>query len=101
MRRKFDVGSIHPYSRISFTDQLNSVASSTCSAVTITTWAKTMSAYIKSIDSNHLVAIGDEGFINAGSSNSDYPYQGEGIGIDFAANMAISSLDFGTYHVRI
>lgn len=56
-----------------------------------------MSAYIKSIDSNHLVGIGDEGFINGGSS--DYPYQGNSIGIDFAANLAISSIDFGTFHV--
>lgn len=101
MRRKFDVSGIHTCSKVSFTEQLNSVASANCTAVTITTWAETMSAYIKSIDPNHLVAIGDEGFINAGSSNYDYPYQGEVIGIDFAANMAISSLDFGTYHVRI
>jgi len=75
----------------------STVASSTCNAATITTWATTMSAYIKSIDSNHLVAIGDEGFINEGSS--DYPYQGNSIGIDFAANLAIPSIDFGTFHL--
>ncbi|KZP21678.1 glycoside hydrolase family 5 protein [Athelia psychrophila] len=75
-----------------------SVASSTCNAATITTWATTMSAYIKTIDSNHLVGLGDEGFIN-NSTSPDYPYQGNGIGIDFAANLAISSLDFGTFHM--
>jgi mannan endo-1,4-beta-mannosidase len=58
-----------------------------------------MSAYIKSLDNNHLVAIGDEGWFNQPSA-STYPYQaGESIGIDFAANLAISSVDFGTFHV--
>ncbi|KZP21672.1 glycoside hydrolase family 5 protein [Athelia psychrophila] len=75
----------------------STVASSTCTAATITTWATTMSAYIKTIDSNHLVGLGDEGFIND-STSSDYPYEGNGIGIDFAANLAIPSLDFGTFH---
>ncbi|KAJ7611410.1 glycoside hydrolase superfamily [Mycena polygramma] len=40
----------------------NTVASATCNTTTITTWAANISAFIKSIDKNHLVAIGDEGF---------------------------------------
>jgi len=75
----------------------STVASSTCNAATITTWVATTSAYIKTIDSNHLVALGDEGFIN--DSSSDYPYQGNSIGIDFAANLAVASIDFGTFHL--
>jgi mannan endo-1,4-beta-mannosidase len=60
-----------------------------------------MSAYIKSLDANHLVAIGDEGWFNEPSS-SQYPYQaGESIGIDFVANLAIPTVDFGTFHVSI
>jgi len=55
-----------------------------------------MSAYIKSIDSNHLVALGDEGFFNQPSSSS-YPYQG-GEGVDFAANLKIGTIDYGTFH---
>ncbi|KAF8993674.1 CEL4a mannanase [Cyathus striatus] len=71
-------------------------ASSSCNTTTITAWAKDISAYIKSVDSNHLVAIGDEGFYNQ-PTNPSYPYQGTE-GIDFDANLAISTLDFGTFH---
>ncbi|CAG7854116.1 Mannan endo-1,4-beta-mannosidase A; AltName: Full=Endo-beta-1,4-mannanase A; Flags: Precursor [Serendipita indica DSM 11827] len=68
-----------------------------CNVSVVTEWAKEMSAYIKSIDSNHMVALGDEGFFNQPSSSS-YPYQG-GEGVDFTANMAISTLDYGTFHL--
>ncbi|KAH7101478.1 CEL4b mannanase [Auriculariales sp. MPI-PUGE-AT-0066] len=72
--------------------------SSACNSTMLYTWAKTMSAYIKSIDSNHLVAIGDEGWINSANPPS-YPYQGNTIGIDFEANLAITTTDFGTLHL--
>ncbi|KAL0956595.1 hypothetical protein HGRIS_002732 [Hohenbuehelia grisea] len=68
----------------------------TCTPATITAWAKDISAYIKSIDSNHLVAIGDEGFYNQ-PGHASYPYQG-GEGIDFDVNLGISTVDFGTVH---
>lgn len=68
----------------------------TCTTQTITSWATEMSAYIKSIDSNHLVGLGDEGFYNQPGAPT-YPYQGSE-GIDFEANLKISSLDFGTFH---
>ncbi|KAF7377330.1 Glycoside hydrolase family 5 protein [Mycena sanguinolenta] len=59
-----------------------------------------ISAYIKSLDPNHLVAIGDEGFINDPiPHDNDDPYQGGGIGIDFEANLAIDTLDFGIFHM--
>ncbi|KAJ7306272.1 mannanase [Mycena albidolilacea] len=78
----------------------NTPASATCNSTTISTWAANISAFIKSIDKNHLVAIGDEGFINAAvAHNFDYPYQGDTIGVDFAENMGISTLDFGTFHM--
>ncbi|KAF8212632.1 glycoside hydrolase superfamily [Mycena galopus ATCC 62051] len=65
--------------------------------------AAEISAYIESLDPNHLVAIGGEGFINDPiPHNFDYPYtyQGGGIGIDFEANLAIDTLDFGTSHLN-
>ncbi|KAF8214816.1 glycoside hydrolase family 5 protein [Mycena galopus ATCC 62051] len=75
-------------------------ASATCNSTVITNWAAEISAYIKSLDPNHLVAIGDEGFINDPIPHDyDYPYQGGGIGIDFEANLAIDTLDFGTFHM--
>ncbi|KAJ1304405.1 hypothetical protein OPQ81_005554 [Rhizoctonia solani] len=68
----------------------------TCTTKTITEWATEISAYIKSIAPNHLVAIGDEGFYNKPGAPT-YPYQGSE-GIDFDANLQISSIDFGTAH---
>ncbi|KAF9062870.1 glycoside hydrolase family 5 protein [Rhodocollybia butyracea] len=77
-----------------------SSSSGNCTISTISTWAQEMSAFIKSIDSNHLVAIGDEGFIND-PGNPIFVYQGfsSSLGIDFAANLNISTLDFGTFHL--
>ncbi|KAI8060970.1 glycoside hydrolase superfamily [Gongronella butleri] len=72
-------------------------SSSNCNPKVTTAWVDEMSAYIKSIDSNHLVAVGDEGFFND-PSNSDYYYNG-GAGIDFDANLALSGIDFGTAHL--
>lgn len=68
-----------------------------CTVAVISQWVSEMSAFIKSVDSNHLVAIGDEGFFNE-PGNPSYPYQG-GEGIDFDANLGIDTLDFGTFHV--
>ncbi|KAF8883320.1 CEL4b mannanase [Gymnopilus junonius] len=68
----------------------------TCTTTTVTNWISEMSAYIKSIDSNHLVAVGDEGFFNEPTA-ATYPYQGSE-GVDFVANLAVSTIDFGTFH---
>ena len=51
-----------------------SVSTGNCTTTTITQWASEMSAFIKSVDSNHLVAIGDEGFYND-PGNPSYPHQ--------------------------
>ncbi len=71
-------------------------ASSACDTTgsTINAWAKTISAYIKSIDPNHLVAIGDEGWFQEANPPT-YPYA-PGVGVDFVKNLQISTLDFGT-----
>lgn len=65
-------------------------------ATTITAWAKEMAAHVKSIDSNHLLAVGDEGFFNGGGTH--WTYKAEG-GVDHEALTAIPDIDFGTYHL--
>lgn len=45
-----------------------------CSTDVIYKWAADTSAYIKSLDSNHMVTLGDEGF-NPSAGDGSYPYQ--------------------------
>ena len=68
-----------------------------CATSVITNWAQQTSAYIKSLDPNHLVSLGDEGWLRGGG-NGGYPYQASE-GIDWEANLKISTLDYGTVHM--
>ena len=73
-------------------------------------WVAEMSAYVKSIDPNHMVAIGDEGFFNYEYNSPDVP---EGVadagnwiwhgseGVDYEKLMSIETVDFGTPHLYI
>ena len=68
-------------------------------------WAKEMSEYVKSLDPNHMVSIGDEGFYNYGfqEANKIGPsatYSGY-YGVDFEKLMSIDTIDFGTPHMYI
>lgn len=58
-----------------------------CATSVITNWATATSAYIKGLDPNHMVTIGDEGFMNGGGDGS-YAYS-TAEGIDFAQNILI------------
>ncbi|WP_243240313.1 glycoside hydrolase family 44 protein [Clostridium cibarium] len=70
------------------------------SGATLYNWVKEMSEYIKSIDPDHMVAVGDEGFFNRKDSkySSDYDYNG-GAGVDWDKIVALPSIDYGTYHL--
>jgi mannan endo-1,4-beta-mannosidase len=67
-----------------------------CSTNVITEWATKTSRFIKSIDPNHLIAMGDEGF--GLPDEKSYPYS-FAEGVDFVKNLAIPDLDFGTLHL--
>ncbi|KAI0467225.1 glycoside hydrolase superfamily [Xylaria cf. heliscus] len=69
-----------------------------CATSVLTKWASDTSAYVKSLDSKHLVTLGDEGFGLATGSDGSYPFQ-YSEGVDFEANLKISTLDFGTFHL--
>jgi len=66
-----------------------------CQTVMLDHWADDASSYIKSLDPNHLVAVGDEGFFAGGDSAG---YDGSE-GVDHAALLALKQIDFGTFHL--
>lgn len=68
---------------------------SACKASMITHWVDQMSTYIKSIDPNHLIAVGDEGFFANGADRS---YDGAE-GVDHDSFLASPHVDFGTFHL--
>jgi mannan endo-1,4-beta-mannosidase len=68
-----------------------------CKPETITGWVKEMSEHIKSLDPNHMVAVGDEGFFNRPGQGGEQ-YTGKD-GTDHEAFLALKSIDFGTFHL--
>ncbi|OMP85528.1 Mannan endo-1,4-beta-mannosidase A [Diplodia seriata] len=68
-----------------------------CNTTVLYDWAKETSAYIKNLDPNHMVTIGDEGFGVSGGDGS-YPYT-QGEGNDYNKNLEIDTLDYGTFHL--
>ncbi len=58
-------------------------------------WVREMAAFVKRLDGNHLLALGDEGFFYK-KGRGDL-YDGSH-GVDWAANLAVPEIDFGTYH---
>ncbi len=72
-------------------------ATDACGTDMLVDWATEMSAFIKQIDPNHMVAVGDEGFFDI-EGNWDYPYSGAE-GVDFERLLQIQDIDFGTFHM--
>lgn len=78
-----------------------------CTTSVVTEWARSTSAYIKSLDPSHMVTLGDEGwFAPADAASvpgdddvSSYAYSGAE-GVSFLQNLQnISTLDYGTFHL--
>jgi mannan endo-1,4-beta-mannosidase len=70
-------------------------ASGTPSSV-ISRWASEMSSYLKSIDQNHMVAVGDEGFLEGKAEHWTYHADN---GVDHRALTALPDIDYGTFHM--
>ncbi|OEL23095.1 putative mannan endo-1,4-beta-mannosidase 9 [Dichanthelium oligosanthes] len=70
------------------------------SGKTLQAWIAEMAGYVKSVDPNHMVEIGLEGFY--GESTPDQKQQfnpgGYTVGTDFISNNLIPSIDFATIH---
>lgn len=68
----------------------------------VATWLDEAAAFIKSIDPNHLVSTGEEGFLAAGSNTlgrTSYPWTGAtGEGIDFVKNAELPNIDVLSIH---
>jgi mannan endo-1,4-beta-mannosidase len=60
-------------------------------------WVERMSAFVKSIDTNHLVTVGDEGFFNRRFSCN--PLYNGSYGVHCEAMLRLPNIDFGTYHL--
>ncbi|XP_030498512.1 mannan endo-1,4-beta-mannosidase 7 isoform X1 [Cannabis sativa] len=65
---------------------------------TIQAWITEMAAHVKSIDRNHLLEIGSEGFYGQSSPHRRSLNPGLNIGTDFIANNRIPHIDFATVH---
>lgn len=69
----------------------NLPTSSSCGVQTLVDWIAATSAYIKTIDQNHLVAVGDEGFFCPGGNCSN--------GVDSPSFAQIPSVDIVGFHL--
>ena len=61
-------------------------------------WTRDMSQFVKSLDGNHLVGLGDEGFFKRARAGKNHAYNGDH-GVDCEALMGIGTLDFGVCHL--
>ena len=64
---------------------------------TLVQWAREMSAFIKSLDANHLVSVGDEGFYRQ-PGEEDWTRSGKE-GVDWLRLLALPDVDYGTVHL--
>ncbi len=63
---------------------------------TVYNWAVEMSAYLKQLDPNHLVGLGEQGYFSGRGQN--WKYNG-GTGTNFDDLILINTLDWGSYHL--
>ncbi|KAK2364922.1 mannan endo-1,4-beta-mannosidase [Trifolium repens] len=66
------------------------------SGKSIQSWVSEMAPYVKSIDSNHLLEIGLEGFYGQTMPEKNPSFQ---VGTDFISNNQVAEIDFATIHL--
>uniref|UniRef100_A0A0E0CRX5 mannan endo-1,4-beta-mannosidase n=1 Tax=Oryza meridionalis TaxID=40149 RepID=A0A0E0CRX5_9ORYZ len=66
------------------------------SGKTLQAWITEMAGYVKSVDPNHMVEIGLEGFYGESMHKNFNP--GYTVGTDFIANNLVPAVDFATIH---
>lgn len=71
--------------------------SSVCTTGTLTDWARDVSAYVKGIDRNHLLSVGDEGFYCVANSSDWTENCGEGV--DTIAFARLPHIDVMSLHL--
>ncbi|KAG0487730.1 hypothetical protein HPP92_009825 [Vanilla planifolia] len=62
-------------------------------------WIQEMASYVKSIDGNHLLEVGLEGFYGDCSPEKKLLNPGFGVGTDFICNNLVKEIDFATIHI--
>jgi mannan endo-1,4-beta-mannosidase len=67
-----------------------------CDLKVMADWVATSAAYVKSLDSEHMVTTGEEGFGLEGDGSYPYTF---GEGGDFNATCADANIDFCVYHL--
>ncbi|KAG6550289.1 hypothetical protein Mapa_008250 [Marchantia paleacea] len=74
--------------------------SSDPSGDTLVKWVREMGAYVKSIDKNHMLQAGMEGFYGASTPDRRWanPNQMEGLGTDFIRINQVTYIDYATVH---
>lgn len=65
---------------------------------TIQAWIMEMASYVKSIDRNHLLEAGLEGFYGQSTPERTHLNPGLNTGTDFVANNRVPGIDFATVH---
>ncbi|KAL3645464.1 Mannan endo-1,4-beta-mannosidase 2 [Castilleja foliolosa] len=69
---------------------------------TLQDWIEEMSAFVKSVDRNHLITVGLEGFYGPKSPKRltvNPEFWASDIGTDFVRNSKISTVDFASVHI--
>jgi mannan endo-1,4-beta-mannosidase len=73
--------------------------SGTCTTSTIQSWIQDVAAYIKSVDSNHLVSVGDEGFFCIPTAPPSDFLENCSSGVDTLAFAQTANIDIFGFHL--